>query len=348
MDKKDTEEEPTRRNRPLKWRFKNFIKNHWHGLALILLPLILLPIALVERSRAMRCLYMIVLMVSFWITNVIPYAVTAMFPIFLLPLLDIQDSEIIGKCYFSNITVLLALSIVIARSIEQSRLHKRIAVAVLGLIGFRPKALHLFLLSSTMFISLFVPNISTSAIMFPVIRAVLEELEKNEVLKLTLEPDGSEGEDGELPTNEALSFYLGIAYAANIGGVATLDGSGIALTFSHLYEEFFPTENLHWGWHFVLCFPLAVVLGVTVTTYLQFMFLGLWRNKDKYKTINKAATMEILRLEREPLGRITYHEVAVIIGFTTMTLLVFFRDPPGFLGYSDILFDKRFGFLLSK
>lgn len=344
METKETpkQDEPlTRRSRPLSWRFKKFMALHWRGLASIFIPLILLPIALVERTKAMRCAYMILVIVLYWIMNIIPYAVTAMFPIFILPLFDIESSSKIGTFYFSNITCMLVLSILVARSIEQSNVHKRVAIAVLSLVGFGPKVVHVFLLSITMFISMFIPNIATSAIMFPIIKAVLEELENNEVFGLTIDSEGIEGEEENMPTNEAISFYLGLAYAANIGGLATMDGSGIALTFVSMYESFYPTEVLHWGWHFLLCFPLSLILGVCVITYLQFMFLGLWRDKNKFKTIEKAEKDQIIKTGREPLGRITYHEIAVIVGFIIVLLLLFFRAPPGFNGYSDVLNTRR-------
>lgn len=341
-----SEEPPTRKTRPCKWRCKSFFSKHWRGVASILVPIMLLPIALVHRTKAMRCAYMIALMVSYWILNVIPYAVTSMFPIFLLPLFDINDSVQVAASYFSNVTCLLVISVIAAKGIEQSNLHKRIAIAVLNCVGFGPKVLHVFLLSITALISMFIPNIATTAMMFPIIKAVLVELEKNDVLKLTLDTTlGNEEE--ELPTNEAISFYLGVAYAANIGGVATLDGSGIALTFAQIYLDFFPSEELQWGWHFVLCFPLAVIKGVIVIAYLQFMFLGLFRDKNKYRTLAKADIVQIINVEREPLGRMTFHEVAVIVGMVLMVLLIFFRDPPGFQGYADILYSHRYDKALS-
>lgn len=335
------EEKPTRKNRPLRWRCKKFFIHHWMGITSILIPLFLLPIALIERSKAMRCLYMICLMVSYWIANVIPYAVTAMFPIFLLPLFNIESSAKIGSCYFSNVTILLVLSIMISKSFEQSNLHRRIAISVLSCVGFRPKLLHLVILTTTMSVSMFLPNIATSAVMFPIMKAVMIELEKQEILVLTVEDEEDmDGIKPIFPSNEALAFYLGLAYSANIGGVATLDGSGISLTFTHAYYDFFPTESIHWGWYFLLCFPLTVCLGVGIIIYLQFMLLGLWRNRE-FKTIGKVEKDELIKLEREIIGTITYYEVAVIIGFITMVTLVFFREPPGFEGYANKLIGDK-------
>lgn len=342
MQKKEQpeyEEPPTRKTRPCSWKFKKFMAYYWRGLAAIIIPLLLLPIALVEPTKAMRCAYLIVLIVVFWVTSIIPYAVTAMFPIILLPLFNIVDSGTVGSKYFSNVAALLLLSNLISKSIEQSNLHKRLAIVVLSLVGYGPKVIHVFLLSITMAISMFLPNIATSAIFFPIIRAVLAELESNDILKMTKDPEG-EGEDPH-PTNEALAFYLGVAYAANIGGIATLNGSGIAVTFTHMWGGFYPTVELNYGYYFLLCFPLTIFLGITVTLYLQIVLLGLWRTKNKFKTIEKAARTEIIKAERETLGRITYYEVAVIIGILLEMSLLFFRNPPGFVGYAAVLNTKR-------
>lgn len=39
------------------------------------------------------------------------------------------------------------------------------------------------------------------------------------------------------PTQESVAYYLGVAYAANIGGTGTLTGTATNLTFKGLYER---------------------------------------------------------------------------------------------------------------
>lgn len=40
------------------------------------------------------------------------------------------------------------------------------------------------------------------------------------------------------PTEESVAYYLGVAYAANIGGTGTLTGTATNLTFKGLYERY--------------------------------------------------------------------------------------------------------------
>lgn len=86
-----------------------------------------------------------------------------------------------------------------------------------------------------MFISMWISNTAAAAMMCPIVEAVLVELESQgivEIYEKTLDEEvGEEGEEQKRPTKSTICNYLSIAYAASIGGMGCLIGSGTNLTF---------------------------------------------------------------------------------------------------------------------
>lgn len=145
-------------------------------LILVLTPLVFLPLLFTLPEKEGKCLYVVVLMAMFWCTEALPLAVTAMLPVCLFPTLGILPAKKICPQYFIETNFLFLSGLVLASSIEEWGLHRRIALKVLSIVGVKPAWLILGMMLTSSFLSMWLSNTATTAMMLPIANAILESL----------------------------------------------------------------------------------------------------------------------------------------------------------------------------
>lgn len=115
-------------------------------------------------------------MATFWCTEALPLAVTAMLPVCLFPTLGILPSKNVCPQYFLETNFLFLSGLVMASSIEEWGLHRRIALKVLSIVGVKPAWLILGMMLTSSFLSMWLSNTATTAMMLPIANAILESL----------------------------------------------------------------------------------------------------------------------------------------------------------------------------
>ncbi|XP_013112775.2 protein I'm not dead yet [Stomoxys calcitrans] len=333
---------------------KSFFVNHWKGLIVLLTPLLFLPVMLQNNIPAYRCMYLLCVMAVFWVTEALPLYVTSMLPIVAFPVMGIMASNTVCQLFFKDTMVMFMGGIMVALVIEYCNLHKRLALRVIQIVGCSPRRLHFGLMFVTMFLSMWISNAACTAMMCPIIQAVLEELQQQGLCKMTTEPEykivgGNNKKTGEeappLPSKITLCYYLGVAYASSLGGCGTVIGTATNLAFKSLYESRFPTSTETLDFPTFMFYSVPSMLVYTGLTYvwLQYHFMGLFRPKSKEAEEVKlgqqgaGVARKVIDQRYKELGPMTIHEIQVMILFIIMVVLYFTRKPGIFTGWADVL-----------
>ncbi|MGE0351964.1 MAG: SLC13 family permease [Gemmatimonadales bacterium] len=179
------------------------------GLALFIVCLLLAPPAGMTLP-AWRAAAVGILMAIWWISEAIPIPATALIPLVLFPVLDVVPIRDAAAPYANPVIFLFLGGFLIAGALRRCGLHERMALSIVALVGTRPAAIVAGFMAATAFLSMWVSNTATVVMMFPMALSVI-------VLAESTDHGPGPGFEGAL--------LLGLAYAANIGGMATLIGT---------------------------------------------------------------------------------------------------------------------------
>ena len=225
-----------------------------------------------------------------WITEVIPIAVTSLLPIILFPLSGAMELSSTTASFGHKYIFLYMGGFIIAIAIEKWNLHKRIALNIIYLVGSNIKRIILGFMLATAFLSMWISNTATSVMMLPIGLAVINEFNTRLSNK---DQDNSFGK----------ALMLSIAYSASIGGVATLVGTPPNIVFAGVVLETYNYEITFFNW---------MIFGLPVSLFLLFIC---WKYLTNFafsfkNTEFPGGREEILKLKQE-LGPISYEEKMV-------------------------------------
>nr|KAG5694030.1 hypothetical protein BaRGS_002484 [Batillaria attramentaria] len=120
-------------------------------------------------------------MAVYWITESLPLACTALLPIVLFPVLGLQPMKDVCKNYMKDTSMFGIGCLTFAIAVETSNLHRRVALRTLLLMGSNPRWLMLGFMLPTWFLSMWVNNTSATAMMIPIVTAVLQQLKDTRI-----------------------------------------------------------------------------------------------------------------------------------------------------------------------
>lgn len=235
-------------------------------------------------------------MAVWWISEAIPISATALLPIVVFPAFGAMKVGDVTAQYGHHIVFLMLGGFFIAIAMEKWDLHKRIALFVVHTIGIGPRRIIAGFMVATAFLSAWISNTSTAMVMMPIGTAVIASISAKKS-----DPDFN------------VVLMLSIAYAASIGGMATLVGTPPNLIFAGIYQSMFGVQVNFFEWAY-FGFPLAFVMLVITWFYLT--HIGYRIQKDEIP-----GSGEVIKAEMASQGKITREEKHVLIVFALVAVL---------------------------
>ena len=301
------------------------------------------------------------LMAIWWISEAIPLAATALLPIVLFPLLGImrgrevsaanrinfedvtlrgglQPSDLdiifpnVASQYMDSIILLFLGGFLIAVAVEKWNLHKRIALHIVRVIGSQPHRLVLGFMLATGFLSMWLSNTATAMMVMPMGMSLILLYEN-----LNREIVAAGGVVDSRADNFALNLLLGIAYAASIGGFATLIGTPTNGVFVTQMSQFFPeAPEITFASWMLLALPLSLC-------YLLIAWALLTRFVFPLPATMPFSGHDFINNEIKQLGKMSTEEKRVACVFVSVAILWMtrkerlFSEDVGIFGWSYYL-----------
>ena len=184
-----------------------------------------------------------------WIFEAVPIPVASLLPLALLPLFGILEPKVVGEKYGHPLVLLLLGGFLLSKAMEKSGAHRRIALMMVNACPPGEKFLILGFMAATAFLSMWISNTATTLMMLPMALAVIQN---------------SKSEDLKIP------LLLGIAFAANVGGIGTPIGTPPNLVMIGAYKDLGYPE---------LSFSEWMKFGVPVTVTMV-LFIWVWLSRN--------------------------------------------------------------------
>jgi solute carrier family 13 (sodium-dependent dicarboxylate transporter), member 2/3/5 len=178
----------------------------------------LLATSLGQPSQISMTLAITVWVGIWWVTEAVPIPFASLIPFIMLPAAGVIDFKSASSAFGSHVIILLLGAFLLAKGLEASGVHTRIAFNTIKKIGGTSafRIVFAFMVASSV-LSMWISNTATVLALIPVATAIAVSA-KN--------------------TKFALALLLGLAYSASIGGVGTLIGTPPNVIFASVYETF--------------------------------------------------------------------------------------------------------------
>jgi sodium-dependent dicarboxylate transporter 2/3/5 len=250
--------------------------------------------------QAHRLAAISVAVITLWVTEAIPLPATALLGPMLAVAMGVAPAREVFAPFADPLIFVFLGTFILAQAIFAHRLNERIAYGVLSwkLVGARPARLLVAYGGIAAFVSMWISNTATAAMLLPLGLSLLAFMES----------------EAKIPKAFGTVFMLVTAYGASIGGLATPVGTPPNIIAVGMIERFVQVRITFVQW-MMFALPVAVVLMVFVFLYL---------NKVGNAGVKSVPGAEqIIEAKKRELGAWTRGEKNVLIAFlVTVTLWI--------------------------
>ncbi len=258
-------------------------------------------------------------MITWWMTEAAPLAVTALIPLVAFPLLGIGTLKDIAYDYASESVLLTLGGFMIGLALQKWNLHLRLALNLVKAAGTESHRIIGGFMLSCAFISMWITNATAALIMLPIALSTAQLL------------SNERGGDDQEKKNFGTALMLGIAYSASIGGMMTLVGTTTNVVLKGFLEDNFDITLSFSDW---LKIGLPVGLTLLAAAWVLLCYVLFPCDRNKHEGVRTLIDRKLLEL-----GKLTHAEQLVLLVFSlTIALWIgkgWILDALPYLDFSD-------------
>jgi len=210
-----------------------------------------------QNPKAHSLLAVFLLVVVWWVTECIPIPITALLIPVLITVFQIAPAKDAFAPFANPIIMLFLGSFILARAMTVHGLDQKLAYSILSLKSIAHKKTRiLFALGlTTIFLSLWISNTATTAMMFPIALGVLGTFNSEKEEKGT--------------SSFSVILLLTLAYSASIGGIGTPIGSPPNLIAISMLEKLAAYRITFFQW-MIICFLVLIPMYFFLFFFMKF------------------------------------------------------------------------------
>lgn len=269
---------------------------------IVFLLILFLPLESL-KPEAHRLAAIMAAVVILWLCESLPMTVTVLIGAAACVLFQVAPEKEVFSPFADPLIFLFIGSFILAKAIFLHNLDKRVAFTVLSfkIIGAKPSRILFAFGAITAFISAWISNTATTAMMFAIGISIINFLFQQEK------------ETGvKIRRSYATALMLMTSFAASIGGMATPIGTPPNVIGLGFIKKLGNSDISFFKW-MMLGFPIVIIL---------FLFLWFYLNKLSPAGVKEiVGSAEMLNNERKKLGAWTRGQKSVVIAFCITVLL---------------------------
>ncbi len=259
-------------------------------------------------------------MVTWWATEAMPIPVSALLPMIVFPLLGVSTVREASAPYGDPVIFLFMGGFILALGLERHKLHQRIALSLIRLTGTSGNGIILGFMLSTALISMWISNTATAIMMLPIAASVTS----------LLATETGQADDPRFK-KFATGLMLAIAYAASIGGMATIIGTPPNVVMVGFMKRFYNLDVSFTRWMMV---GIPLMLMALASCYFIITRL-LFRNHLP----SIEGSRELIHRKLSDLGKLSKEEKMVLAVFSITCFFWIFRQNMNILIGKNLLDD---------
>ncbi|HLL70720.1 MAG TPA: SLC13 family permease [Pyrinomonadaceae bacterium] len=268
----------------------------------VFILLLLLPLPAL-KPEAHHLAAVMAAVVVLWVTEALPLPATALLGAAACVVMRVAPARDVFAPFADPLMFLFIGSFIIARAIFLHRLDRRLAFGVLSIkwVGARPGRILVAFGAVTAFMSAWISNTATTAMMFAIGMAILAFL-------FDTEQEGG----SKINRRYATGLMLMTAFAASIGGLATPIGTPPNVIGLGFIRQLLGVEFPFFKWAMIGA-PVVIILFLYLSFYLNILCRAGVREIE--------GSGEMLQRERARLGAWTRGQKSTLVAFLATVAL---------------------------